>query len=96
MDGLGTLLFFAILFFLMMRFGCGAHVMHGQDKKGDDAIHDHNENQKYIDPVCEMEVEMDQGYGKMHNGKLYRFCTKNCLNKFDEQPEKYLNTSKSN
>lgn len=29
MEGLFSLLAFAALFFLMMRFGCGAHVAHG-------------------------------------------------------------------
>ena len=29
MDGLLSLLLFAGLFFLMMRFGCGAHMAHG-------------------------------------------------------------------
>jgi hypothetical protein len=29
MDGLFSLLLFAGLFFLMMRFGCGSHIAHG-------------------------------------------------------------------
>jgi len=29
MEGLGTLLLFAALFYFMMRFGCGAHAVHG-------------------------------------------------------------------
>lgn len=29
MEGLFSLLLFAGLFFLMMRFGCGAHMVHG-------------------------------------------------------------------
>lgn len=30
MEGLLGLLVFGVLFFLMMRFGCGAHMMHGR------------------------------------------------------------------
>lgn len=29
MEGLFALLAFAVLFFLMMRFGCGSHISHG-------------------------------------------------------------------
>lgn len=83
MDGLGSLLFFAILFFLMMRYGCGAHMMHGHGG--------HKKKEKYIDPVCDMEVKEEEGYGKMHEGELFRFCTRSCLNKFDDEPERYLN-----
>jgi len=85
MEGLGSFLLFAVLFFLMMRYGCGAHMMHGHG-------HSHRGGgKKHIDPVCDMEVEEDQGYGKMYHGMLYRFCSKNCLDKFDAEPEKYIN-----
>jgi hypothetical protein len=41
MEGLGTLLFFAALFYFMMRFGCGAHMVHGHGGggRGDHAGH---------------------------------------------------------
>jgi len=87
MGGLGSLLLFAVLFFLMMRYGCGAHMMHGGHGKS----HNKVKKEKYIDPVCDMEVKDDEGYGKMHEGELYRFCTRNCLNKFDDDPVRYLN-----
>ena len=29
MSGLGSLLLFAAFFYFMMRFGCGAHMVHG-------------------------------------------------------------------
>lgn len=37
MDGLLSLLLFAGLFFLMMRFGCGSHIGHGHRHGGHDA-----------------------------------------------------------
>lgn len=46
---------------------------------------------KYIDPVCGMEVGAEEGYGKIHEDKSYRFCTRSCLNKFDADPARYLN-----
>lgn len=89
MEGLGSLLFFAILFFVMMRWGCGAHMMHGHGSHG--GSHDDGKGAKYIDPVCDMEVEAEKGYGMMHEGTLYRFCTRSCLDKFDADPTRYLN-----
>ncbi len=89
MEGLGSLLLFAAFIYLMMRFGCGAHMVHGHGR------HAHGSStEKYIDPVCDMEVDTEQGYGKMHQGTLYRFCSKNCLDKFDADPERYLNKEK--
>jgi len=93
MEGLGSFLLFAVLFYFMMRFGCGSHMTHGHgghSHSRDDASNDDN-IRKYIDPVCDMEVETEQGYGKMYQGKLYRFCSKSCLDKFDDEPERYLN-----
>lgn len=39
MEGLFALMAFAILFFLMMRFGCGSHVSHGGQHHGKHAEH---------------------------------------------------------
>ncbi|HID81520.1 MAG TPA: YHS domain-containing protein [Chromatiales bacterium] len=91
MEGLLTFLLFAGLFFIMMRFGCGAHMKHGHGKGHGQSRHD-TDQQKYIDPVCGMEVDSDKGYGKMHEGVLFRFCSKDCLDKFDTNPGLYLST----
>jgi YHS domain-containing protein len=92
MEGLGSLLLFALFFYLMMRYGCGAHMIHGHggDKHEGHDGHGDADGAKFIDPVCDMEVELDQGYGMMYKGNLYRFCSRNCLDKFDHKPEKYL------
>lgn len=83
MEGLLSLLLFALFFYFMMRFGCGAHMTHGS--------HHHSSSQpNHNDPVCGMKINVEKGYGKMHQGKLYRFCSKSCLDKFDIDPEKYL------
>jgi len=90
MDGLLSLLLFAGLFYFMMRFGCGAHMVHGYTKNQNN--YNDNPEAKHIDPVCGMEVDIDKGYGKMYQGKLYRFCHRSCLDKFESDPEKYLKT----
>jgi len=88
MEGLISLLFFAVVFYLMMRFGCGAHMVHGRHghhgRGSETAV-------KHIDPVCGMQVDAEQGYGKMQAGQLYRFCSRDCLDKFEAEPNKYIN-----
>ncbi|HVT60691.1 MAG TPA: YHS domain-containing protein [Thermoanaerobaculia bacterium] len=87
MEGLVSLLLFAGLFYFMMRFGCGAHMVHGHgghEHGGDGAVG------SAIDPVCHMPVIADQGYTKMHQGRQYRFCSRACLDKFEASPERYL------
>jgi len=82
MDGLLWLLIFAGFFYFMMRFGCGAHMVHGHDHGG--ARGDTR------DPVCGMNVAADRGYTKMHEGTSYRFCSRKCLDRFEAEPDRYL------
>lgn len=90
MEGLASLLIFAGLFYLMMRFGCGAHMVHGgHGKHGEHSGHD-GTDVKHVDPVCGMRVDPQQGYGKMIEGELYRFCSRNCLDQFEDEPAKFL------
>ena len=98
MEGLISLLLFAAIFFVMMRFGCGAH-MAGHGKHGghghdtEDAHRNALDQNSHFDPVCGMEVPMEQGYGKMHKGQLYRFCSRTCLDKFEANPEEYVSAT---
>ena len=87
MDGVFSFLIFAVFFYLMMRFGCGAHMAHGHHKESNST-----EEEPTIDPVCNKIVEPKKGYGKVHEGKLYRFCSKQCLDEFDQHPEKYIDS----
>ena len=84
MEGFFSFLLFAGFFYLMMRFGCGAHMMHGNHGSKDE------DSSKHIDPVCGKEVPTNEGYGKMHEGNLYRFCSRKCLDAFDDEPQRYL------
>ncbi len=90
MDGLLTFLLFAGLFYFMMRFGCGAHMVHG----GHGSHSEHKSDKpSHTDPVCGEEVAIEKGYGKMFEGTLYRFCSRACLDKFDANPQQYLEDS---
>jgi YHS domain-containing protein len=101
MEGLLWLLILGGLFYFMMRFGCGAHGVHGhgshgghghQAGHGNHAGHGSGGSDGK-DPVCGMAVPADQGYAKMHEGTLYRFCSRNCLDRFEAEPNKYLNAA---
>ncbi len=44
-----------------------------------------------IDPVCEMEVEMESAAAtSVYRGQRYYFCAPGCQVSFDEDPERYL------
>lgn len=86
MEGLVTFLIFAGLFYVMMRFGCGAHMTKDSHRGGQQET----ENKGNVDPVCGIDVGVYQGYGMMHNEALYRFCSRKCLDKFEFEPEKFI------
>ena len=89
MEGLLWFLILGGLFYFTMRFGCGAHEVHGHGGHGGHAGHGGGEGE-HTDPVCGMRLAADQGYGMMHEGTLYRFCSRNCLDKFEADPGRYL------
>lgn len=82
MEGLFSLLTFAALFYFMMRFGCGAHMIHGHGGHG-------GGGSKAKDPVCGMNVDPGQGYSRMYQGTEYRFCSRQCLDRFETEPQRY-------
>ena len=44
-----------------------------------------------IDPVCNMEIdEKSSEYASSYQGRTYRFCSKHCKERFEENPERYL------
>lgn len=91
MSGWLSFLLFAVFFFVMMRFGCGAHAGHGGHHHGQGGPDgpDADISAGGTDPVCGMPVEPNKGFSKFHEGKLFRFCSKNCLDKFELEPAKY-------
>jgi YHS domain-containing protein len=85
LKGLGTLLLWGGFFFLMMRIGCGAHMMGGHANHGS-----HGEVGETKDPVCGMKVDQSSAASASgHGGKTYYFCSITCRDKFEKEPEKY-------
>ena len=99
MGGWLGFLVFAAFFFVMMRFGCGAHAGHGGHGGHDHGGGGHNvpdTSAGGTDPVCGMQVEPNKGFAKYHEGRLYRFCSKNCLDKFEVNPAQYTGVKPGN
>lgn len=77
------------LFYLMMRYGCGAHMMgghgHGQHRGHGDT------DGETKDPVCGMTVDRQKSSAAgAYRGKTYHFCSNSCRDKFEQAPEKYV------
>lgn len=99
---MGTLLYFAVfagLFFLMMRFGCGSHVM-GHDH-GDHEGHGAGPPQDRgragwippetdIDPVCRMSVQTKDAKSSVYRGTVYYFCSIEHRDQFEADPGRYV------
>lgn len=89
MEGVLWFLAYGVLFYFMMRYGCGAHMVHGHGgHKGHAATG--KTDAKFKDPVCGMEVAPLTGYSRGYEGREYRFCSRQCLDQFDAAPARYV------
>jgi YHS domain-containing protein len=85
------------LFFFMMRFGCGSHVMgHGHHHHSDDNRHTGpggsvpNAGPAQVrDPVRGMTIETNTARTSIHHGGVYYFCSDECRSKFEASPATY-------
>ena len=90
LKSLGTLLFWGLLFFLMMRFGCGSHIG-GHGRHGSHGKRDEPAGGATKDPVCGMTVDPEKSTAaSTYRGKTYHFCSASCRDTFEQAPEKYL------
>ena len=97
MEALVYFLLWAGLFFLMMRYGCGAHVMgHGHKHDGSSAARTmpgpdggFASPAKHIDPVCGMEVEPARAKSSLFGGRAYYFCSASCRERFEANPQPF-------
>jgi YHS domain-containing protein len=87
-------LVWAALIVMMMRYGCGAHVMghgrHGQHKRTDGHDDAAGSPAKATDPVCGMTVDTARAKSSVYEGHTYYFCSSSCREKFEAAPESYL------
>ncbi len=99
MEALLYFAFWAGLIFLMMRFGCGAHIMghgHGngqaQNKPGKagDPVVRWVPPTKDTDPVCGKTVTTDKAKPSVYAGNVYYFCSRECREVFEAAPHLYI------
>ena len=92
------LLIWAGLFFVMMRFGCGAHIMGHAHHHGATRSDDHSEAgnlrwvppDRTVDPVCGMNIQTAGAKSAIQDGHVYYFCSRNCREKFEAAPASYV------
>jgi len=99
-----ALLYFALwagLIFLMMRFGCGAHVM-GHGPTGKKAGASDNPALRWVppeedtDPVCKKTVATNAAKPSVHAGSVYYFCSRECREAFEAAPDLYVGGGDAN
>ena len=99
------LLVWAGLFAVMMRFGCGAHVMGHARRKGEqreepiaagsNSVPESRAGvtQTARDPVCGMKGSVAEAKTSVHRGIVYHFCSQQCREKFEASPALYTGRS---
>lgn len=93
-------LIWAAVIFVMLRFGCGAHVMgygHGKaERDGGDPQRREAGTLRWIppaedvDPVCGKTVSTAAAKPSVHAGSVYYFCSRDCREIFEAAPEQYV------
>lgn len=78
-------------FYLMMRHGCGAHMMGGHSHGGHGGA---TAGGDVKDPVCGMTVDpKNAAAAAVRGGSTYYFCSTSCRDKFEQAPDKYAGAS---
>lgn len=104
MNAIVYFLIWAVVFLVMMRFGCGAHVLgHRHGRKGevgaDRKAHNADEGALWIppsrdvDPVCRKTVSTDKAKSSVYGGSVYYFCSRECREIFETAPDQYVGPS---
>ena len=93
-------LIWAAVIFVMLRFGCGAHVMgHGHGKAERDGGNPQSRGAgtlrwippaEDVDPVCGKTVSTAAAKPSVHAGSVYYFCSRDCREIFEAAPEQYV------
>ena len=96
-------LLWAGLFFVMMRFGCGSHVMghghHHHDGSDPNAGRSPLSGGPWqtpaqdVDPVCGKTVDTATAKSAVYRGQVYHFCSQDCRERFEVTPESYAKSA---
>lgn len=98
MEALLYFAFWAAFVFLMMRFGCGAHIMgqglsnersqNAPENAGDPEVR-WVSPKRDTDPVCGKTVATDKAKPSVYAGNVYYFCSRECREVFEAAPDLY-------
>lgn len=98
-------LLWAGVFAVMMRFGCGAHVMGHRHRHTDSAsgrTNGSNERTAWtaaeqdVDPVCGKTVPTAAAKSAVYGGRAFYFCSQACREKFEAAPASYAKAAHTN
>lgn len=92
MSALLWFIVWAVLIFLMMRFGCGAHVMghrRGGTRHGKIGYMRWVPPETDTDPVCGKTVSTASAKSSVFGGFVYYFCSRECRELFEAAPRLY-------
>lgn len=81
-----TMATWGVVFWVMMRYGCGAHMFRGRH------VHQgHGGTASEVkDPVCGMSVRPQaSAAAAVYRGETYYFCSRNCRDRFEASPGRY-------
>lgn len=99
MEAILYFLVWAVVIFLMMRFGCGAHVTGHRHSSGHQDTAGHSAGsprwlppETDTDPVCGMTIDSRNAKTTVHDGQVYQFCSNDCRERFEAAPDTYLGT----
>lgn len=94
LKSLGWLLLWGGLFYVMMRYGCGAHMMGGHGGHSHGGHGDGAPGGGVKDPVCGMTVDpKNAAAAAVRGGTTHYFCSTSCRDKFEQAPDKYVGAS---
>ena len=99
MEQLFFFILWAGLVFLMMRAGCGSHIMGRRQGPGTATNQTGKSSssevrwvppKKDTDPVCRKSVLTDQAKPSVYAGDVYYFCSRECREVFEAAPDIYV------
>ena len=97
-------LMWAGVFAVMMRFGCGAHVMGHHHRRTDPDEGGNREPTERValptaeqetDPVCGKVVRTAEAKSAVYGGHAYYFCSQACREKFEATPATYAKATRA-
>jgi YHS domain-containing protein len=98
-DTLVNIVILAVALLLMVRFGCGRHMLGQAHGRADVGAHGASgvpptgasrATPQDVDPVCGMTVDKSTALAATLEGRTYYFCSLSCRQRFEASPDAYV------